>query len=280
MSFQRGNIIKRAFNEKKSLKGIIKGLLVMTSFIITNILINFKLYNNSRVRSVYFQLYTFAKRFTDREKFNLINKNITNNFTFLDIGAALGLYVDYVAERLKRFECGVIYALEPDPISLLFLNDVLRKHKDVNIKIIKCAAWNKEEIIKFYICSQNLGENSASQSDVHNIEIEVNGRPIDSILDASQNIDLIKMDIQGAELKAIQGMGRVLEGMKRGAQIIMECSPDDLLMFDSKPHELISSLEHSNFEIYNELGVKINKDYFNKHTPNSFRQEDLICVKN
>ena len=57
------------------------------------------------------------------------------------------------------------------------------------------------------------------------------------------------MDIQGAELKALRGMVRLLRGRDRVA-LLIECSPDDLKLAGSSEHELVPLLIDLGFTIH------------------------------
>lgn len=75
------------------------------------------------------------------------------------------------------------------------------------ISISNAAAWNKQELLMF-----NENDSASSQSDCGTIEVK--GMDIDSLVGESK-VTFIKMDIEGAELKALEG----------SRNTILRCSP-------------------------------------------------------
>ena len=132
-----------------------------------------------------------------------------------------------------------IIAFECNPASVLICRNILAEFNKKNkikfkIHLIERAVFNKNEEINFYSIDldksieQNLGASSVFEIDRNNItnrltnvwfqnKIKVPAITIDyfrkEYLDG-KNIDLIWVDIQGAELLALQGMKESLENIK------------------------------------------------------------------
>lgn len=110
---------------------------------------------------------------------------------YVDVGAYNG---DSVEEFLKwGGGCHKIYAIEP----LADMCDVIERKRLPNVNVINCAAWNKNE--KLYFEESMIG--SCIVDSGRKI---VQGRTIDSIINEDK-VTFIKMDIEGAELKALEG---------------------------------------------------------------------------
>lgn len=124
----------------------------------------------------------------------------------IDAGAYPGFFT-YLAS-MKVGENGKVLAMEPCTYNLPILRKILslNGHMD-NIEIIENAAYNKEGNYRFISCGErsHLAE---MESDRQGIEVATQTTTIDSIVDErnlwERNI-IIKMDIEGAEIEAVDG---------------------------------------------------------------------------
>lgn len=116
------------------------------------------------------------------------------------------VYVDagaYNGDSIQKFmEWGEnysrIYAMEP----LADMCAVIEKKGLPNVDVINCAAWNENARIYF-------GENARGSGVADNGKEIVQGRTIDSVVDGNK-VTFIKMDIEGAELKALEGASETI----------------------------------------------------------------------
>ena len=132
--------------------------------------------------------------------------------TVLDVGACIGDTT--VPMAIKTGEKGMVIAVEPEPNNISFLKANTSKFN--NVWIIEKAAWNRKETIRFYIHSLPTGHSIIDQSKDH---IEVQADTLDNIVKAWDRIDFAKIDVQGAELKVLEGA----EGMlKKTRKIVVE----------------------------------------------------------
>lgn len=158
-----------------------------------------------------------------------LTKNISPGYKCLDIGANYGYYTR-IMEKLSG-PSGRVYAVEANPelcglIKKSIIDFPIEDGAEVNI--ISGAASNKngEEILD--ISTQYIGGSSivyAKTSSPSSIDsslwdkrISVNSFRLDDIID--EKIDLIKIDIEGAEPLAWEGMGNILETAKT---VVIEC---------------------------------------------------------
>lgn len=110
---------------------------------------------------------------------------------FIDAGSFNG-YTSLEFLEWANGNCKKIYALEP-------LSDMYHAICEMNIpktQVLNYAAWNKKEKLHFK-------EDSTASSVESDGEAEVQGMDIDSI--AEDKVTFIKMDIEGSELKALEG---------------------------------------------------------------------------
>ncbi len=122
----------------------------------------------------------------------------------VDVGAHVGTFV---AKALSRGASKVI-AIEPHPTN----QECLRRNFAAEIEqgkviLVQEAAWNEESTLELHVgWEYNSGAHSISH-DRGAGTITVRSRPIDEMLNelGIERVDLIKMDIEGAERQALLG---------------------------------------------------------------------------
>ena len=130
----------------------------------------------------------------------------------IDVGGNIGQYA-----LLFSYHSNKVYTFEPMPKMI----DRLRKHIAINhlqnkIILVPKALSNKKDILKFALPkTANSGTASTILGRKANLDeiIEVEAITFDEFFQEEKitgRIDLIKMDIEGAELFALQGMKRLL----------------------------------------------------------------------
>tara|TARA_Y100000816_G_scaffold274388_1_gene241637 strand:+ start:552 stop:1385 length:834 start_codon:yes stop_codon:yes gene_type:complete len=267
------NIKNRVLNTNDSfLNQLFRSPIILLGFLLSKIYSFLKLDNFYIFRRVFFFLYYYSKRFTDRKNCKYIIKNIKKNDVFLDIGSAYGFY-PFFLEKLKLNI--TIIAVEPDFICLKYLND-LKLFKNKKNKIINVGVFSKKTKKKLYISNQNRGENSLYKNDVHDYHLPIELDTIDNLLKKIKT-DFIKIDTQGSEIPILQGMKRTL---KKKVKLLVEYSPSDLMMQNNN-FNLIKLLKKNKFKIkrldYEKI-VNSKQDLVDINYEN-LKQTDLFCFK-
>jgi FkbM family methyltransferase len=144
------------------------------------------------------------------------------NKVFVDVGAHIGSIVACVKHKDPSV---AVIAIEAIPEKVVAL-----KRNFPNIIVHECAAGEQYGLASFHIHTKESGYSSLSpearypQEQLKVIEVQV--QTLDSMI-SNVNVDVIKIDVEGAEL-----------GVVRGAQrLISECRP--IIMFESAPAEVL-----------------------------------------
>jgi len=121
----------------------------------------------------------------------------------VDAGAFPGDYTLFAARQVG--EEGQVYAFEPDGKNRAVLERNIRKSGFTNIQVIPMGLWNRETTLSLDsqgVASQVQQEGSCS--------IQVTR--LDRFMEKQNvpRIDVIKMDIEGAELEALEGARQTL----------------------------------------------------------------------
>jgi FkbM family methyltransferase len=131
-----------------------------------------------------------------------------------DIGANIGYLSLVFAESVG--EKGMVYAFEPEETNFNTLKLNISLNKYDNIFPLKLAVSNVEAKLKLYKASDN---NKGSHSTIYNPEnLEETFEEVDTIIfdkfietKGITKVDIIKIDVEGAEYEVILGMKETIE---------------------------------------------------------------------
>lgn len=136
----------------------------------------------------------FMKGFTNDHENQYFDKEIIphiKNISFLDGGAYVGDTLEFILKNYPDYK--KIYCIEP---SLLHINIAKRENPNLkNVEFINCGLGNKTQLIE-----DNLQE---PQNNCRHDYQTQNINTVDKLI--KEKIDFIKLDIEGDEIKALEG---------------------------------------------------------------------------
>ena len=153
-----------------------------------------------------YRAYKYSKNTSP--ELNIIHSISDSNKVSLDVGANLGLFTYFMSRSSKK-----VFAFEPNPYPL----EHLKKIVDNNVEIVPIAIGDEDGSIKLNVPKNRKGWSSNGAS-IKNIELnrgikyEVIIRKIDSL--KIENIGLIKIDVEGAELEVLKGAQKTINNQK------------------------------------------------------------------
>jgi len=179
---------------------------------------------------------------------DLFKKSIKPTMVILDIGAHIGIYTICAACRLGSE--GKVYAFEPDPRNLPFLEANIKKNGFADrVTVIPKAVSSQTTKTSFYL-AENTGVSSIfGKNDKTKTETHVEMIALDDFLEESVIPDVIKIDIEGAEFLALEGMKRVISRANSKLVIFIELNPYALSFSGSSCDTLVKLLDDIGFEI-------------------------------
>ncbi len=121
----------------------------------------------------------------------------------LDVGANIGNHSVFLA---KHFD--TVHAIEPSPrtFNVLSMNASLAS----NIKCHQFAASNSNGLVTFRQETVNVGYSRIVDAPLSESTIQVKCWKLDEYFKESNDISLVKIDVEGHEAQAIKGMERIL----------------------------------------------------------------------
>lgn len=145
-----------------------------------------------------------------------------SNEVFVDGGA-------YDMETARKFArwCGdgykKIYSFEPDPQNYSFCLKQLGSRPIRDLELINKGTWNCEDVLSFK-CGGEGSRFMESGDDV----IEVKAIDIDSVV-GNDRVTLLKLDVEGAELKALEGAQNTIRNNHPRLAISIYHKPEDII---------------------------------------------------
>jgi len=142
----------------------------------------------------------FTPQFFDPEELAILETRIRDGFTFIDIGANIGLYALFVAARAGPG--ARILAVEPQPKVFDRLVYNIRLNPFGTVKAVACAVADKPGELTMFLDPKNSGESSVkivASSEARTVRV-----PATTLLDLIRGegfgrVDAVKLDVEGAE---------------------------------------------------------------------------------
>jgi FkbM family methyltransferase len=167
-------------------------------------------------------------------------------FVVADLGAGIGYYSLIAARRVGGN--GRVYAFEPDPASFLYLRKNAELNRFQNIVLERQAVLDRPAAAELFLHKFHPGANSLFGNG--GSPIQVKAVNLDAYFqDKGFRVDVLKMDIEGAEALALKGAERIL-GKNRRIKIFFEFAPLLISRSGSSAGDCLSALSQQGFYIY------------------------------
>lgn len=189
----------------------------------------------------------------------LFKKTIKEGDIIADLGANVG-YFTLLAAKLTG-EKGRVFSFEPEPHNYNYLKKNIEINNYNHASAFQKAVSDRNGRTKLYICDYDPGHhtiNSYSGIDAYSRgrkteekKIDIDTITLDSFLEGKTNkVDVIKMDVEGAEMLALSGMDKILKSNKN-IKMFIEFFPLLIENMGSSPKEFIHRLlKNYNFSIF------------------------------
>jgi FkbM family methyltransferase len=181
---------------------------------------------------------------------DILNRRLHEGMVVLDIGAHIG-YHTLLAARLVG-PTGRVWAFEPDPINRQFLaRNIEANHFGDRVTVVPTAVGCASGSVTLHRADNDTGASTivGTGSGVTADDVQVDLTTLDTW--AAQNgwpaVNLIKMDIEGAEPDALAGMTELVR-RNPALTLIVECQKDALERTGASAMRLFDRLRELGFE--------------------------------
>lgn len=186
----------------------------------------------------------------------------------LDIGANIGDDTLLLAKIVGPK--GKIYAFEPDPDNFKLLKKNVRVNNYRNVVLVDKAVSNKNGKIKLYLSDNNKADHRIYGSESERKSVDVSMVSLDNYFrNFKKKINVVKIDIQGAEMMAFEGMQKILK-LNKYPKILSEFWPIGLKRCGSNAKDYLKFLRSNRYEI----------SYIDERKSRIIKVSDLFLLKN
>ena len=184
----------------------------------------------------------------------LLEKLLTPGMGVVDIGAHVGYYSLLAARAVGP--TGRVYSFEPEPHNFALLLKNISLNGYTNIVARQNAITDRCGQVDLFVSALDNGSHSlhhVGKPERGNVRVDAVTLDFALAREGWPRIDLIKMDIEGSELKAVAGMR---ECLKRFAalKLIVEMCPSILERAGVRAEELVETLRGFGLKFYVLLG--------------------------
>jgi FkbM family methyltransferase len=190
-----------------------------------------------------FPAYRFAyrifKAYADRAERQLLRKILFAGAVVVDAGANIGIYSEFLSRCVGPN--GVVHSFEPSPDNFMRLLRATRNLPNV----CPCAAAIGErsgETMLYVSDNLNVDHRAYATEGNPRRALQVGMMALDDYFKPGERVDLLKLDIQGYELHALQGAKRIVNE-NREIKLLLEFWPYGLKQAGTNWGELIEMLE-------------------------------------
>jgi FkbM family methyltransferase len=166
----------------------------------------------------------------------------------LDVGAHVG-YFSLIAAR-QVGPTGKIWAFEPVPENYRLLHKNISRNGYTNVMAVPQGISNRKGPLSLYLSGIVSGAHSVVRDQGSRAQVIVQATTLDEFLANAgwPHVDLVKMDIQGAEMMALQGASQFL-ARNRPLKLIVEFWPAGLAASGTDPKEFLARLVDLGFTV-------------------------------
>ncbi|MDD5146008.1 MAG: FkbM family methyltransferase [Candidatus Pacebacteria bacterium] len=244
-------------------------------------------------KKIYFDKFDNSRilnpEFRERALIDIMRREVKKGDIVVDLGANIGFYTLFLADLVGPN--GKVFAFEASPETFSILKKNIEANNCENVVLEKKCIADKGGFEKFFIYN-DLGSHFSSLSgDLYKAEkkivsVEVTTISLDEYFKNNPSrIDLIKMDIEGAENLALEGMKNIILKNKN-VKIITEYAPIALKKVSGvRPEQYLINLKELGFnlsEIDNETLKPVNlKEITDRLTPENEECSgtNIFCFK-
>jgi FkbM family methyltransferase len=176
---------------------------------------------------------------------------ISRSSVCFDVGANIGYFTLLMA---KHAPLGKVYAFEPIPLNAFLLRASIELNKYENIEV-NCIGVGADSVDVTFTQSTDSAYSSIQDTERKPVErtFQVPMTTLDSFVGKRNitSIDLLKVDVEGAEGLVIQGSKRLLDDPNRRPRLVlMELFDDNLVKFNTGSSSIVETMIEFGYQAF------------------------------
>lgn len=185
----------------------------------------------------------------EKNEIGLLLNLVQDGAVIMDVGANIGYVSLLVSSHCPK---STVIAIEPGPSIMKKLKRNLALNKLENVKVLEKAVGASEGYSQFFESgSDNLGMSGLTPAENHiGHTTEVCVTTIDQVFSELKltRLDLVKIDVEGAEIQVLKGMKQVISTQR--PWILVEVCSSNLKRFESNAEAIYELMELANYQPY------------------------------
>jgi FkbM family methyltransferase len=195
-----------------------------------------------------FYLRELAEDDRERHLVELMRECVPEGGTAVEAGAHIGFVTLHLASRVGP--SGRVWTFEANPE----VHDTIRENLRLNgladrVTLVESAVGRRAGRARFHLSGGGETSSLHDQGTTRR-EVEVQVTPIDAALPADAVADVVKLDIEGGELDALEGMRELVARSGERLTLFLECNPDALAAAGRSADELVRWLGERGFRLF------------------------------
>src|SRR5262249_34835714 len=190
-----------------------------------------------------------------KEEFAFLSRVVRPGMTIVEVGANQGIYTLFLSRLAAPAN---VFAFEPEPVVYGQLVQNVRNNAVTNVICQQVAIANENKSLVLRPGSLNSGDNQILiGTSARSEDILVEATTLDDLFPKAR-IDLIKIDVQGFELHALEGACEVLHRTEE-IKLLLEFWPYGLNQSGSSASRLLDFLQENGFHLWRLTAGKLER---------------------
>lgn len=200
----------------------------------------------------------------------LISKFAKPGSAVIDVGAHSGYFTICLSEAVGA--SGKVYAFEASPVIYAELRETVDSNGLANVEAINKAVSDEVGHINFFLAPNWKSEISSMRPGEGESTV-IDAVALDNVIPDTQAVSFVKIDVEGAEMKALQGMTEIIQ--RDHPTMVIEVSDPWLKELGSSSAEVFDFLRLHGYKIF-AVGDHDCVEVIDPPT----KQIDALCIHN
>jgi FkbM family methyltransferase len=194
----------------------------------------------------------FVTGLYEPNEFFLLSKILKPGMTFVDVGANMGLYTLYAARRVGP--AGRVLAIEPSTREIAILENNIRLNALTNVRVRTDPLSDEVAEVELLVAQAQYSGHNTLGAFGYSTQLDHREKAQSNLLDdvvtaeGLSRIDVVKIDIEGSELKALRGATGTIQ--RHHPLLLLELSDRALQHQNANSSDVLSLLAQFGYKVY------------------------------